>query len=111
MATVVSQTEQRVVLYDVSWATYELLLADHLDSSSPHFTYDEGTLEIVKPSMEHEETNRSIATLVELVAEEWEIDLMNLGSTTFKREDLKRGFERIPVFTFRMLNGFAAKMK
>jgi len=100
MATVVSQTEQRVVLYDVSWATYELLLADHLDSSSPHFTYDEGTLEIVKPSMEHEETNRSIATLVELVAEEWEIDLMNLGSTTCKREDLKRGFEPDTCFYF-----------
>jgi hypothetical protein len=38
MATVVSQTEQHVVLYDVSWAIYEHLLADHLDSSSPHFT-------------------------------------------------------------------------
>jgi len=46
MATVVSQAEQRVVLYDVSWATYEHLLADHLDCSSPRCAYDEGTLEI-----------------------------------------------------------------
>jgi Uma2 family endonuclease len=50
--------------------------------------------------MEHEETNRSIATLVELVAEEWEIDLMNLGSTTFEREDLKLGFEPDTCFYF-----------
>ncbi|MEN3331560.1 MAG: hypothetical protein V7641_925 [Blastocatellia bacterium] len=100
MATVVSQTEQYVVLYDVSWATYEHLLGDHLDCSSPRFTYDGGTLEIMSPSSRHEKTNRSIATLVEVLAEEWEIDLMNLGSTTFKREDFKRGFEPDSCFYF-----------
>ncbi|HJQ24156.1 MAG TPA: Uma2 family endonuclease [Blastocatellia bacterium] len=93
MATAVSQPEQRVVLYDVSWATYEHLLADHFDCSSPRFTYDEGTLEIMSPSGKHEKTNRVIATLVESVADEWEIDLVNFGSTTFKREDFKKGFE------------------
>jgi Uma2 family endonuclease len=100
MAMVVSQTEQRVVLYDVSWATYEHLLADHLDCSSPRFTYDGGTLEIMSPSSRHEKINRTIATLVEALAEEWEIDLINLGSTTFKREDFKRGFEPDSCFYF-----------
>lgn len=100
MTTVVSQMEKRVVLYDVSWATYEHLLADHLDCSSPRFTYDEGTLEIMSPSREHEETNRSIVTLVEALAEEWEIEWINLGSTTFKREDFKRGFEPDTCFYF-----------
>lgn len=100
MATVVSQPEQRVVLYDVSWATYEHLLADHLDCSSPRFAYDEGTLEIMSPSSKHEKTNRSIAALVETVADEWGIDLENLGSTTFKREDFKKGFEPDTCFYF-----------
>lgn len=100
MATAVSQAEQRVVLYDVSWETYEHLLADHLDVSSPRFTYDEGTLEIMSPSSKHEKTNRSIAMLVETIAVEWEIELENLGSTTFKRKDLKRGFEPDSCFYF-----------
>ena len=100
MATAVNQTEQRVVLHDVSWATYEHLLADHLDCSSPHFTYDRGTLEIMSPSGRHEHANRSIATLVEVLAEEWEMDLINLGSTTFKREDFQRGFEPDTCFYF-----------
>jgi Uma2 family endonuclease len=31
--------------------------------------------------------------LVEVMAEEIDLDLVNLGSTTFRREDLQRGFE------------------
>jgi hypothetical protein len=42
METVKDSVEQRVVLYDISWETYERLLADHLDNSVPHFTYDRG---------------------------------------------------------------------
>ena len=93
METVNNGVEQRVVLYDVSWETYERLLADHLDNSVPHFTYDQGVLAIVSPLPEHEKINRTISLLVDLLAEEFGVDLENLGSTTFKREDLKRGFE------------------
>ena len=93
MATVLSAPEQRVVLNHVSWETYESLLADHLDCSSPRFTYDRGVLEIMSPSAEHEETDRTIAALVEVVVEEWGREVRNLGSTTCRREDLNRGFE------------------
>jgi Uma2 family endonuclease len=44
-------------------------------------------------SSRHERPNHLIAQLVEVVAEELDLDLENLGSTTFKREDLQRGFE------------------
>ncbi len=98
--TVKSPAEGRVVLHNVSWETYEHLLADHVDSSAPRFAYDRGTLEITSPNPEHEETNRNLALLVEVVAEEFEMDLRNLGSTTFRREDLERGFEPDSCFYF-----------
>ncbi|MCI0489826.1 MAG: Uma2 family endonuclease [Blastocatellia bacterium] len=107
MATVLNppeQTEQRVILRGVSWATYESLLADRVSSSSPHFTYDRGVLEIMSPSTKHERLNRRIATLVEVIAEEWEIELDNLGSNTFKREDLHRGFEPDTCFYIQNVN-------
>jgi Uma2 family endonuclease len=47
----------------------------------------------MSPSPEHEAYNRSIALLVEFLAAELGIDVYNLGSTTFRREDLERGFE------------------
>ncbi|MDQ3362473.1 MAG: Uma2 family endonuclease, partial [Actinomycetota bacterium] len=92
METVKTPSEQRTVLHNISWETYEHLLADHLDSSSPRFAYDRGVLEIMVVSGRHERPNRLIAQLVEVVAEEMDLDLENLGSTTFKREDLQRGF-------------------
>jgi Uma2 family endonuclease len=97
MATIISppreEREQRVVLGHVSWETYESLLAGHADASSPRFTYSEGTLEIMSPSSEHEKLNRVLATIADLVAEEQEIEFENLGSTTFRRQDLERGTE------------------
>jgi Uma2 family endonuclease len=93
METVKSPAEQRVVLHNIGWGTYERLLADHENNSAPRFTYDRGELEIMSPSPEHEALNRSIALLVEFVAAEMGTDVYDLGSTTFKREDLERGFE------------------
>ena len=87
------QTTQRVILRHVSWETYERLHSEHEQCSSPRFTYDRGVLEIMRPSIKHERLNRSIATICEVIAEEWHIELDNAGSTTFKREDVARGFE------------------
>lgn len=89
--TQVATQEQRLVLHNISWGTYERLLADH--ESAPRFTYDRGELEIMSPMREHEQINRAIASLVEIVAEVLGVEYDNLGSMTFKRRDLERGFE------------------
>jgi len=89
----VAPAEQRIVLRNVSWLTYERLLADLGDSSSPRLTYDRGTLELMGPSEDHEEANRALASLLDVIIEEMDIDARALGSTTFQREDLDRGFE------------------
>jgi Uma2 family endonuclease len=93
MATVLSPPEQRVTLHNVSWETYERLLADLQDSSAPRMTYDRGTLEIMSPSSEHERYNRTAAQIVEELAVEMNINIDSLGSTTFRREDIDRGFD------------------
>jgi Uma2 family endonuclease len=85
--------DQRVILEGVSWETYESLLADHLDRSVPRFAYDRGVLEVMSPSVTHEMHNYNIALLVEVLAEELGFDVVGTGSTTFRREDLQRGFE------------------
>jgi Uma2 family endonuclease len=93
LATIAPPAEQRIVLHDIAWETYERLLTDHVDRSVPHFTYDHGELEIVTPSIDDERDNRTLDLLVEIVASEWSIDVVNVGSTTFKRRDLEQGFE------------------
>lgn len=84
---------QCVILHGVSWETYERLLMEHEENSSTHFTYDQGTLEIMVLSAEHENHKDIIFLLISALAEELDIDIESFGSTTFRREDLARGFE------------------
>ena len=93
MTTVLSPPDQRVVLDNISWELYEGILEAHRDRSLPHFTYDRGRLEIMSPSPEHEQLKDKVTLLVNVVAEELNVDVEGLGSTTFRREDLACGFE------------------
>lgn len=93
MAITQSVHERRTVLFNIGWNTYERLLRDHANASAPRFTYDRGTLEIMRPLPEHERFNRAIQLLLPVLAEEAGVELYSLGSTTFNRDDLQRGFE------------------
>ena len=55
----------------------------------------------MSPSSEHEEYKQALTMLVEMLADGLGIDIRNLGSTTFKRSQLERGFEADCAFTCR----------
>jgi Uma2 family endonuclease len=93
MATVLSPTDQPVIISGVSWQTYERLLADFQDSHAARMAYDQGTLEIMAPSFAHERPLHLMVQIVEIIAEVCNVDMVSAGSTTFKREELGRGFE------------------
>jgi Uma2 family endonuclease len=86
-------TTQKVILHTISWETYERLLAEYQEGSSTRFAYDRGTLEIRILSLCHERFKERLMRLVGVIAEELEIDIEGVGSITFRREDLARGFE------------------
>src|SRR3990172_2765201 len=89
----VSLPDTTIVLPNVSWETYEKLTDDLADTAAPRLTYEQGLLEILSPTMEHEEFNRTTNLIVEIVAAELDVRIDILGSTTFKRQDVARGFE------------------
>lgn len=93
-----SDVVQRVILHGISWNTYLQLLTEHTESSGTHFSFDQGTLEILVLSAKHEALKHTLALLVDVLAEELDIDVYGLRSTTFNREDLNRGFEPAACF-------------
>jgi len=103
--------EQKVILEGVSWETYERLLAEHPESCGTRFIYDRGMLEIMVVSARHERPNRTLALLVEVLAEEWDLDIEWLGSTTFKRKDLLKGFEPDSCFYIKNADAIREKEK
>jgi Uma2 family endonuclease len=89
----VSETNQSVVLHNISWFSYKQIADAAQDQTPAHFTYDNGNLEITVLSLQHEKLKKLFATLFERICDELEIEISPAGSTTFQREDLERGFE------------------
>jgi Uma2 family endonuclease len=109
MTAVLRSPDQTVVLRGVNWETYERLLADQEEASGPRLYYDCGTLEIMSPSDRHERTKDTLALAFQLIASEMGIDFVSTGSTTFRREDLKKGFEPDSCFYVRNAETVRAK--
>lgn len=93
MIALLNPAEQRTVLHNISWETFEALLRDTGEDRDSRFAYECGTLEIMTPLFEHEnpkiQFDRFIFTLVEIL----EIEIKSAGSTTLKRRLAKRGIE------------------
>ncbi len=82
-----------LIVPDVSWQQYEMLL-DHLgDSNAVRVNYDHGRLEIMSPGPLHEAYKELISHLGRVIADETECDLQALGSTTFRTGTFAGGYE------------------
>ncbi|MEA5580958.1 Uma2 family endonuclease [Nodularia harveyana UHCC-0300] len=84
---------QRAILPNISWDTFETILAEMGDNRATRLVYDHGTLEIMTPLMPYEYNNRLLEHLVFALAEELNLKLKSTGSVTCKRQDLQRGVE------------------
>ena len=98
MATIEQQNalqltgEERVVLRGISWELYEAL-RDIEANCHVRMTYDEGTLEFMSPSDDHEWIKRLVGQMIEAITEELSIPRRSLSATTWKRRDLDKGLE------------------
>ncbi len=78
---------------DVLWEEYEQLLSDLGDCYAARITFDQGKLEIMSPTLKHEIFAQVINALAMILAEELNLVLEGLGSTTYKLEWLAKGVE------------------
>ena len=89
---VVLTGEDRIVLSGISWEMYELL-RDNEENWHVHMAYDQGKLELMSPSPDHESISKLIGHMIETLAEELSIPFRSLRCTTWRRQDLAKGLE------------------
>ena len=90
-----------VILSDVSWETYEQFVEATMDEIvNPAVYFENRNLLIMVKSAEHEFTNDYLVLFINLVCEEWQKNFGSFGSTTFRRDDLEKGFEPDSCFYF-----------
>lgn len=92
MTTVVEDRANHLVLYGISWETYTGMLNALGDRRLRH-AYNEGTFEMMSPLTEHEWTKRLLARFIDAATLELGIPVKSVGSTTLRREQLRKGLE------------------
>jgi Uma2 family endonuclease len=85
--------EQRVLLRGIGWEGYETILKLVGDQPAVRLTYDRGDLELMAPSIDHEESKGLFGRMVETVTEELRIPCRAAGSTTWRKMAKERGLE------------------
>jgi Uma2 family endonuclease len=95
-----SQPDHRVVIPGVDWAFYEQLMDSIPDRAGIQVDYDGKDVEIMSPSLVHDNDKSLLGRLVEIVAEELEIAFKSAGQTTWKRADVGRGLEADESYFF-----------
>jgi Uma2 family endonuclease len=108
-ATPLAPPDEMIRLSGISWTTYETLL-EELSDRRLRLTYNRGNLEIMAPSPEHELNKRVLGRFIETIAEELEISIYPLGSTTFKQPKLS-GAEPDECFYIRNIAAVMGKKR
>jgi Uma2 family endonuclease len=89
-----SVVEQSCVLLDgITWETFERILHELGDNRGTRLAYDNGHLEIMSPSSSHEALKELLSDIAHNLVRALRVDFAKMGSTTFKRRELGRGFE------------------
>ncbi len=75
MVTTRAASEQRAVLRNISWQTFETMLAEMGEDRASRITYDQGMLEIMTPLMPHEHWNCLLKMLIFVLGEELNLEI------------------------------------
>jgi Uma2 family endonuclease len=89
-----------VHLHGVSWSDYERVMKLRGEGSVPRLAYQEGVLELMSPSHDHESITSMLGRLVDVWCEEHGIEFTSLLSWTLKSKKRRGGVEPDECFIF-----------
>jgi Uma2 family endonuclease len=83
----------KLFLSDVSWDEYEELLEELEGKRHVRISYDNGRMEIMTLSPEHEIPSRLFDHFIQILTEELGLEYLSIGSTTLRRKSRLQGKE------------------
>jgi Uma2 family endonuclease len=89
----IRQKNQKMLLHDVSWEQYIAIGSALPDHPKLRLTYDQGSLEFMVTSFEHDFFKYTFGILIHLICEVCEIPYVAAGSMTFQKKEIEAGFE------------------
>ena len=92
MVAIVETPSEHMVFRNIGWDAFERIL-DDIGETHHRVTYQDGDLEFMTTSLEHDSYGRWIGRLIFFVAYELKMKLKTGGSTTLKKALRKAGLE------------------
>lgn len=92
-------------LENISWDEYEQLLDELIEWPGMRVSYDQGRVQIMSPTFEHESYKGFFTSLARILSEELNLVLESAGATTYKLKQLLKGSE--PDESFYVKNAHA----
>jgi Uma2 family endonuclease len=100
-----------VTFSDVSWDEYDELLHELDERPYYRLTYDDGRLEVMTLSPEHESPAALLPHLILVIAEACDLDFLSLGSTTLRKKRRSKGTDPDDCFYFKEFKKIAGKKR
>ena len=85
--------DSKLVLHDVSWDEYEALMDQLVDAAGLRIAYDDGTLQIMTTSAEHEKYARLFEGLITVIRLRKLMTIHSFGSATMRKRKKTKGNE------------------
>lgn len=82
-----------ISLANTSWDKFEAILDELGETRGLKLAYDQGVLELMSPLLEHEFDKEMLGDFIKVLLEEYGIEFISAGSTTFKHEKMAKGIE------------------
>jgi len=98
-------------LEGISWDEYERLLEELTEWRGMRVSYDQGRVEIMSPSLQHEKYIGVISRMAHILSEEMGLAVEFAGPTTYKQERLLKGSEGDESFYVQNANAVIGKLE
>jgi Uma2 family endonuclease len=95
----------------VSWAEYEALLEALDEQPRYRLSYDDGRLEIMTTSAEHEMPAGLLPAIILVLAEELNLNYLSLRSTTLRKQQKAKGIDPDDCYYFKDFKKVAGKKR
>ena len=103
--------EGRLYLEHVPWSEYAQLVDDLMGIRHIHISYDQGRMEIMPISAEHDGFARLFGYLVQILTEELGLEFASRGSMTMMSENREKGAEADDCFYIEDLQRILGKKR
>lgn len=89
----IGSADERIVLWNRSWADFEMILAMRGDRPRPRVAFYRGALELTSPSIDHEQIKKRFATVLEAHLDHLGIRYEGVGSRLLEHAPSEVGIE------------------